>query len=82
MTASSLSLCYVHSQENGSPSKGKVWVSPMTEEEMLQKLKQLAKDRLRLVIGLAQYMQTGIMIAQSKRGEPRFAPMPAADTRQ
>jgi hypothetical protein len=97
MTASSLSLCYVHSQENGSPFKGKVWVSPMTEEEMLQKLKQieeqarmtlnelprqLAKDRLRLVIGLAQYMQTGITIAQSKRGEARFAPTPAADTRQ
>jgi hypothetical protein len=97
MTAGSLSFCYVHSQENGSPLKGKVWMSAMTEEEMLEKLKQiedqarmtlselprqLAKDRLLLVIGLAQYMQTAITIAQSKRGEARFAPTPAADTRQ
>jgi hypothetical protein len=69
----------------------------MTEEEMLEKLKQieeqarmtlnelplrLAKDRLKLVIGLAQYMQTAIMIAQSKRNEPRFDSKPASDTRQ
>jgi hypothetical protein len=69
----------------------------MTEEEMLEKLKQieeqarmtlnelplrLAKDRLKLVIGLAQYMQTAIMIAQSKRNERRFDSKPASDTRQ
>jgi hypothetical protein len=69
----------------------------MTQEEMLQKLKQieeqarmtlnelplrLAKDRLKLVIGLAQYIQTGIAIAQSKRNETRFDSKPATDTRQ
>jgi hypothetical protein len=69
----------------------------MTEEEMLEKLKQieeqarmtlnelplrLAKDRLKLVIGLAQYMRTGIMIAQTKRNEIRLHSMPANDTRQ
>jgi hypothetical protein len=69
----------------------------MTEEEMLEKLKQieeqarmtlnelprrLAKDRLKLVIGLAQYMRTGIMIAQTKRHEIRLQSMPANDTRQ
>lgn len=69
----------------------------MTEEEMLEKLKQiedqarmtlnelplrLAKDRLKLVIGLAQYMRTGIMIAQSKRSENRFDSASATDTRQ
>lgn len=69
----------------------------MTEEEMLEKLKQieeqarmtlnelplrLAKDRLKLLIGLAQYMQTGIMIAQSKRSENRFDSTSATDTRQ
>ena len=69
----------------------------MTEEEMLEKLKQieeqarmtlnelplrLAKDRLKLVIGLAQYMRTGIMIAQTKRNEIRLQSMPASDTRQ
>jgi hypothetical protein len=75
--------------------KGKGWT--MTEEEMLEKLKQieeqarmtlnelplrLAKDRLKLVIGLAQYMRTGIMIAQTKRNEIRLHSMPANDTRQ
>jgi hypothetical protein len=69
----------------------------MTEEEMLEKLKQieeqarmtlhelplrLAKDRLKLVIGLARYMRTGIMIAQTKRNEIRLHSMPANDTRQ
>jgi hypothetical protein len=69
----------------------------MTEEEMLEKLKQieeqarmtlnelpvrLAKDRLKLVIGLAQYMQTGIMIAQSKRSENRSDSTSTTDTRQ
>jgi hypothetical protein len=69
----------------------------MTEEEMLEKLKQieeqarmtlnelplrLAKNRLKLVIGLAQYMQTAIAIAQSKRAETRFGSAPATDTRQ
>jgi hypothetical protein len=69
----------------------------MTEEEMLEKLKQieeqarmtlnelpvrLAKDRLKLVIGLAQYMQTGIMIAQSKHSEKRSDSTSATDTRQ
>lgn len=69
----------------------------MTQEEMLEKLKQieeqarmtlnelplrLAKDRLKLVIGLAQYMQTGIVIAQSKRNETRFDSTSATDTRQ
>jgi hypothetical protein len=69
----------------------------MTEEEMLEKLKQieeqarmtlhelplrLAKDRLKLVIGLAQCMRTGIMIAQTKRNEIRLHSMPANDTRQ
>jgi hypothetical protein len=69
----------------------------MTEEEMLEKLKQieeqarmtlkelprqLAKDRLRLVIGLAQYMQTGIVIAQSKRSERHPGSTSATDTWQ
>jgi len=69
----------------------------MTEEEMLEKLKQieeqarmtlnelplrLAKDRLKLVIGLAQYMQTGIMIAQSKRSENRVDSTSVTNTRQ
>ena len=69
----------------------------MKDEEMLEKLKQieeqarmtlnelplrLAKHRLKLVIGLAQYMRTGITIAQSKRNENRFESMLASDTRQ
>jgi hypothetical protein len=71
--------------------------SPMTEEEMLEKLKQieeqarmtlnelplrLAKHRLKLLIGLAQYMQTAIMIAQSKRSQNRLGATSATDTRQ
>jgi hypothetical protein len=96
VTAKFLLVCYVRGKKTARRSREGLG-APMTEEEMLEKLKQieeqarmtlnelprrLAKDRLRLVIGLAQYMQTGIMIAQSKRSDARFAPTPAADTPQ
>ena len=69
----------------------------MTKEEMMEKLKQieeqarmtlnelplrLVKDRLKLIIGLAKYMRTGIIIEESRRNENRFDSMSDTDTRQ